>query len=202
VKNGVQKYPDNVDTIPYTNATGGTLAMGAPVAITSRLWGIVLAAAAGAATLLNGATGTVATRGQFSLPKAAGGGSGLAVGTLVTISGGNVVAWAGSIAAAPIGRMAVASADADTAAIVDLNEVGERIRTLTQTANGTDATNGFVDIPHGLSASPTVLVGVYARVGNTLRAVTAVNLAQTAANVRVTITSLANGDTVHLAVGY
>lgn len=70
------------------------------------------------------------------------------------------------------------------------------------TANGTDQSNGYVDIDTGFGAAPAALMGapLAAQSGGTLRVVASVTFLSggNAGKVRVTVTSLASGDTVDL----
>lgn len=70
------------------------------------------------------------------------------------------------------------------------------------TADGTDQSNGYVDIQTGFGAAPAALMGapLARQSGGTLRVVASVTFLSggDAGKVRVTVTSLASGDTVQI----
>ena len=88
----------------------------------------------GAAGALGALTGAVPRRWRWRW---------VAWWVVVALVAGNVVAWTAALGVTPLGRQPAASLDADTTVPVDVNEVGETTRTITATADATDAANGY-----------------------------------------------------------
>lgn len=117
MKNLVQSF-DKSDTLNWTNA-GSAVAAGDAVLVSAAV------AAIAAVDIANGASGTVVTRGRFTIPKATGGGTGFPQGTPVTIAAGmGALALAGEDVH---GYATEAAADGDATFEIELAATGPNL---------------------------------------------------------------------------
>lgn len=95
-----------------------------------------------------------------------------------------------------------ASADGSIIEVMPILNANTDVFVTSVTADGTDQSNGYVDVQTGFGAAPAALMGapLARQSGGTLRTVASVTFLSggDAGKVRVTITSLASGDTVQL----
>lgn len=158
MNNLIREFPHSEDLL-YTNATGATITAGSVVIVGAR-------ALIATEDIANGASGMLAGRGSFKIPKTTGEGA-LAVGQRLgwdAINKKATTSFNGMVAGATPGaffRVNEAAGTNDTEVIVALDNSRRRFsKTHTVTA-GEDAANQ-VDFVHGWGANPTG--GIFAQI--------------------------------------